>query len=563
MLNNSKFWLYNPKQLFMNADIIPLPDIMSFEEQLNAITRLIIIIYIILCLMDYKHSIYFLILSLLFIILIFLINKEMTKSKENFEFDLNYSRTNKDDIKRLYTSKQNAVWCTQPQNVRSATFAINQSLAGPPNPKTNIPPIIPPKAQDNDYWKPNDFVTRPQINELPRKLWKQSGYLIPETCENNFQLPNKKIKQKPKFNKIREPCNSEWKTYFDPDFEECCSKKNNQTVFNNVTLKTDKDHAYKPCAKDTKNVDDFVRGHAASGARTNLTDLIKPKSKSNANNTIKENFTQDKRSNKKNSEPIKKKCTAEETKDDIQVKYGVPIQICQPQDGDFIDGCGYNPRKLIFSNLQSNAPSGVCEEFPTMVGYNESVNTQIIQPGVYSKNEIMEPQVYNLGISHAQQFEPVKVENDQFGNKIFVQQDPRLNCSKNQNIVIEPPSPNESNVFDPRMSGYGSQNRAYLDPLTGRPRFYYDDINAIREGNFFIKSNVDSLPFTDHRGAMKTDMDRKNYLDNHRKLIQDQYLNDTLQNRTELQERLTRKINQRQTQLRKAPLRFNDISRKY
>jgi hypothetical protein len=484
-----KFWLCNPKRLFSDISLIPV-DTMSFEDQLNSITRLVIAIYIILGIMDFSYSLQFLILSLLMIILIFLINKEMNKEKF------------------LYSSPQENVWCTKPENVQTARFASNAALWSQDvrggNPKTKIPPIVPPKSHDQDYWKPNEFVVRSEVNEMPRKLWKQSGYYIPE----NYRKP-----YKDNFVKVREPKNSDWKNSFNPQFNECCAEKNKGTVFNNVSLK--------------KSVTDGVNmcGEPAS-----------------VRQDVRENFELDR---------------------NVDVKYGVPLQLCQPQDGDMIDGCGYNPRKTVYSNLPSNQPSGVCQEFPTMAGYNESLNTQILQPGVYTQSQVMEPQVYNMGISHTQQFQPVDISEDQFGNKIFTQQNPRLNCSKNQNIVIDPPTPNESNVFDPRMNGYGSNNRAYIDPLTGRPRFYYDDINAVREGNFFIKSNVDALPFTDHRGAMRMEEDRKDYLNNHRQLVDNGYLNGILQNRTEMSERLMRKYQEKTRQQKQAPIRFNDISRKY
>jgi hypothetical protein len=529
-------------------------DNMTFEEQLNSITRLIIIMYIILGLMDYKHSIQFFILSILFIILIFLINKEMTKHKESFEYNAEYDYKNKgkcspkmpQHVRNLYAAPQEAVWCSKPENVQSAQFANNMALidAGYPqgNPKTRIPPIIPPRAQDNEFWRPNEFVVRPQINEMPRKLWKQSGYLIPENCDKNFKIPNPPI-GKPHFNKIREPCNTDWKSSFNPDFEDCCSKKNEGKVFNNETLKTDVTDGVRMCNSDVQNVSSFL---ATSEGRTNLTDMIKPKTK--------EEFQHDFRHTEKIPKPTIKKCEPESPKNDINVKYGLPVQLCQPQDGDMVDNSGYNPRKQIFSNIPANQPSGVCQEFPTMVGYNESLNTQILQPGVYTKTEVAEPQNWWLGISHAQQFQPVKESVDQFGNKIFTQQNPRLNCSKNQRIVIEPPTPNQSNVYDPRGFGYGSNNRAYLDPLTGRPRFYYDDIDAVREGNFIIKSNVDSLPFTDHWGAMRTDEDRKEYLDTARERVNNAYLDGTLQNRTELQERLMRKYQEKTRQQKQAPI---------
>ena len=547
--SNDKFWLYNPKQIFKSSDIIPLNN-MVFEEKLNSITRFVIIIYIILGLLDYKYSIQFITSSIIIIILIFLLNKEMNKNKENFEIGndngrYEYHYKNKGvckpqlprKIKNLYAAPQEAIWCNKPEPVQLAMFSDNMALINSGefhgNPKTLIPPIIPAKSLDNEYWRPNEFVVRSGINEELRKLWKQSGYLIPENCDKNFKIPNPKITTQ-RFNKIREPCNTDWKSSFDPEFEDCCSEKNVQRVFNNITLKTDVTDGVKMCDNDIVNLDNFI----ATQDRTNLTDIIKPLRKGGN----KENFQHPEECNKQTP-----------YKGDINVKYGVPIQLGQPQDGDMIDGCGYNPRKQIFSNIPANQPSGTCQEFPTMAGYNESLNTQILTPGVYTKTEVSEPQVWNMGISHTQQFQPVKESEDQFGNKIFTQQNPRINASQNQKIVIEPPEPNYHNVFDPRSNGYGSNKRMYIDPVNGRPRFYYDDINAIREGNFFIRSNVDSLPFTDHCGAVRTDENRKEYLSTTRERVNDAYLNGMLQHRTELMERLMRKNQERSRQQKQAP----------
>ena len=40
---------------------------------------------------------------------------------------------------------------------------------------------------------------------------------------------------------------------------------------------------------------------------------------------------------------------------------------------------------------------------------------------------------------------------------------PEYNCEIN--------GPNESNVYDPRFTGYGTNYRTYIESVTGQPRF--------------------------------------------------------------------------------------------
>ena len=221
----------------------------------------------------------------------------------------------------------------------------------------------------------------------------------------------------------------------------------------------------------------------------------------------------------------------------------IPVYINEHQPGDMVNRSEYAPNKKIYANLQSNETTERYQEHPILANYNKSINTQIIQPGVYTKNEIMEPQLYNLGISHTQQFQPLNVENDELGNVVYAQKDPRLfsKTETKQKMGIS-----ESNVYDPRYTGYGTSERGYIDNM-GRPRFFYDDINAVKEGNFIIRSNVDTLPMTDHYGVWS----EKSYS---REQVHEEYNNAMMNNRIELQERLMRKMNDRIVQQRKAPI---------
>ena len=60
----------------------------------------------------------------------------------------------------------------------------------------------------------------------------------------------------------------------------------------------------------------------------------------------------------------------------------------------------------------------------------------------------------------------------------------------------------EDNVYDPRLTGYGTSYRSYTDDNLGQTRFYYDDIDAVRMPNYIVKSNIDREPFADHYGTI-------------------------------------------------------------
>ena len=184
------------------------------------------------------------------------------------------------------------------------------------------------------------------------------------------------------------------------------------------------------------------------------------------------------------------------------------------------------------NNLRSGEPGlrptggSPSETYP----YNNiNLYTQTIQPDVYTINEVIEPINANIGISYTPQFHP----HQTFTNFSF---DEKSSC----NIT-------EADVYDPRFSGYGSSYRSYIEPVTGQPRFYYDDVDSVRMPNYICRSNIDFAKYADNN-------DIRNVNDI-RALAQDSFLRSSLQQRTELQERLMRKRNGEMWQLRKYPMR--------
>jgi hypothetical protein len=240
---------------------------------------------------------------------------------------------------------------------------------------------------------------------------------------------------------------------------------------------------------------------------------------------------------------------------------------------------------------------------------------QSLQPGVYTLPTTYDPINTDFNIDEATQFEPVKQTYEQ-GNVIFTpisskaakkmtEKEPepepvpsrvsetetpvpthssvpkKLNANKqsssnvksNKPISIETYEPEERprnitgkyqvqpdlgddvsiyNVFDPRFSGYGSDNRSYMEPMLRQTRYYYDDVNAIRMPNYIVRSKIDNCVtgFGDQYGPMRVD---QRTLNENRPLAEQAYLDNNLAYRNDLMEALMRKRNSEIWQTRQAP----------
>ena len=447
----NKLWLENISELFCSVDIIPTAN-KTLENQMNTISRLIMIISLILYLLKFKHSFLFLLLSLVFVIILYYTQKKTMLQTENYKSP-------------QYNNNLKIVTCAKPPESNSENNTLymkggqirldppsskrfynddvplsfndpnyisnNKILSGPANPKTNIPPVIIPPPADLDYWKANNLVRHSAINSESQQEAYQSGFQV---------------------------------TLCDGSYDKNYNNNNNSINVENFELNT------------------------------------------NTNNKIcKNNF-------------------------------------------DYINtNCGYNASQIKFG-LPSNFPSGKCEQDSKYTTYNENLFTEIIEPGIYSRNQINEPINSNIGISFDQQFGPVTKQKDKNGI-LYIEHDPNVI----EPSVLEPyvQTINESNVYDPRFSGYGTSYRAYSDEITGQTRFMYDDINSIRMPNYITRSNIDNQPFANTYGPLQ----KSNYTNSDiRMLANNAYADSTMNFRTELQERLTRKIRANAWQQRKAPI---------
>ena len=174
----NKFWLENYTDLFCEIDIIPLTK-MSLARQLNALSRLIFLITLIIAPFTGLQSIYFFIAGIVFIIILFYSLRNMD-CKENYQpCAFNRSVARRSNIQDIQHSSQGGLkfeyykpQCTKRQKNctkyagrpdRTALFwdaiipgpefvSVNQALVGKPAARTMIPPIRVPPPMSSD-WK--------------------------------------------------------------------------------------------------------------------------------------------------------------------------------------------------------------------------------------------------------------------------------------------------------------------------------------------------------------------------------------------------------------------------
>ena len=468
----NKLWVENISNLFCSQNLIPMTG-MNLAEKMNSLSRLVIFIFMILLVSGFQCSVVFLLLSLLFIIILYYIQKNKMESFERFVREnytpidntqvntqvnnVSQTRVNYlDNSQEIYDDSKlgisRKIYDDNSVNLDNVSGMLNdpnwmspnQKMCGPANPKTNIPPVIVPPAADPSFWRGTNLTSSLKINQQGNTDLYRSGYLI----SDKDQLTEKYRRQKDR----------------------------NRYEGVNVNKKHDDDTEFS-------------------------------------------------------------------TEDNL---------------GDIETSWGYNTDQLIYAGLPSNLATSGLSRDPSMKQYNDNLFTQTIQPGIYTRSEIVEPINSNIGISFTQQLPPASTRIDPVtGALLKTEHDPR---------IVEPYlinntsayTVNEGDIYDPRFTGYGTSYRSYNDDALGQTRFYYDDINAVRMPNYISRSHIDAQPFADRYGPIPKGFEKGNpYTNNIHELADDAFLQGAIQHRTELSERLMRKVNSEQWQRRMAPISRN------
>jgi len=544
-------WFGNPKALFSSSQLVP-SDTMSTAEQVNTLTRLIGIIFVILLLFDFRYSLHFLCISTVVLIILYLIQRKAMKTAkpENYRRPIveNYTHDAQVeyyqpapptlgkplDINKLSISSRKMVngrpydevyvetpeelyFCNDYQGntdgANTNITGLNQRLSiGPQgqtqNRNTYIKPVVVPPTHALDYWKDNNLIVRSQINTAGvQQDMYLSGYAESTCCgylESGTKLvPGCKQQSRENFAERTGICPGGRKI---------------------VAPSLVEDRIPIPSMVENYQENFAERTGICPGGRK----IVSP-------SLVEDRI------------PIP-------SMENYEAPQGRSKILMPMQPGMMNTACGYNPQQLAV-NLPSNLPVGNCQKSPGMADYNRNMFTQIVTPGVYTRNEINEPVNANIGISFQQQFEPTTYEVHENGDVNYLEHDPRVIEPTVETEQEAPEGPRYDNVYDPRFYGYGTSYRSYNEPTLGQTRFAYDDVNAIRMPNYVTRSKVDFLPFADTYGPVVEGSEMGNiHNPNMRALVQDSWLRNSLEFRNDLTERQMRKNNAVHWQRRMAPL---------
>ena len=473
----NKFWLDNPSDLFCDHRIIPT-QYMTFEKQMNSITRLVIIVGIVLYLLGYKQSLLFILISLLMIILGYYIKTSKMSTKENYDsISTLIGASSPVGAGKFGGSQFYSGYATNIQTNQNFV-SQNQALVGPPNPKTLIKPIVVDPIYDITQ-RASELNVPTAINKRSAQFLGDSGYYVRDS--NVFPDPVERNRESVEY-------------YSNP------SRDNRRDPREPIEYSN-------PSRDPSESIEYYVNPVANTSRASSATSRL---------NTMP-NDSYDYRT------------------------FGEP-------GVDVNTAAVYNPSHYTKYNAPNNVPISECDMKDP--DFNERIYTQYIQPNSYNKTQVVGFPSSNIGISFQEPLYKTSIVKNKDGGNTFTELDP--NDLNDTSIPYQDPysdEPSYSEMYDPRQNGYGSQKRSYLDPMTGQPRYFYKDVDAVRRGNFFTRNNIDHLPFSQQTGLMKDYVNTDVYC-----AADGAYLDQNSQFRENIQQSLLSKRNQEMWQLRKYPI---------
>ena len=523
-MSNNKFWTDDIKNLFSSTSIIPR-DEQSVEEQHNSLTRLSMVASIGLALFFPTIALTTFVFSIASIVASHYYT--IHKAKEKFTPVFSNDKSSSCGISRgrptgfikrnggVMTATANEMFGQQPSSIAiPATYkrfcndfhslddensvSVNQLLVGGPNPKTFIPPIVAPPSHDLNNWRATELVTHSHINAQSNFDISRSGY------EGDAYYSGGKM-----------------------------SYSGYGIVPNEYTKKCEECY-YVPCKCKNNVLSSSAPLDPLSKIDSVLTQTLQPGiyQRSRFDEPINSNIG----------------ISLQKQFDPMMISSSPNLIEYTALNGEspvYIGGhnFGTNNHRSDLRNSSTDSiisfPTAVKEEYRNISFRNEDAIGENI-------NEIISFPIQGLSGDGG------KGPSFDYGfdtGKRITTLDNALRLESKKELY-DPYFQSESNVFDPRFTGYGDSSRGYLEPMTGQPRFVYDDIDCIKMPNFISRNNVDVFPWAVQYGQ-DIGVDPG---DGYKQLANDAFLDSALTFRTEMQERLLRKRNAEMWQLRVAPI---------
>lgn len=100
-------------------------------------------------------------------------------------------------------------------------------------------------------------------------------------------------------------------------------------------------------------------------------------------------------------------------------------------------------------------------------------------------------------------------------------------------------------IYDPRLSGSGSNDRYFYDKNSDTIKYYYDDVNSIRKPNYLVRSHIDTVDFAYSTGPYKNGVGLLNRDDSHSFRDNINQKDDNMAFRTDMMSDILRQLNRK------------------
>lgn len=202
---------------------------------------------------------------------------------------------------------------------------------------------------------------------------------------------------------------------------------------------------------------------------------------------------------------------------------------------------------------------------------------QQVQPEHYSLSDTIEPINSNIGITYTPSLPPRVLDQvmlNDIGKPLYHRVDPQLIrdggmpperidemprrtafSAKYNMLEANDGSVNYDDIYNAKFEAYqGGVYKKLEDINLGNVQYYYSDTDAYKYP-MFERSKVDFINYVSPMGKEMPEYMRNVSLEDIRNDVESQYTADTLCHRMDIQERLMRKRNSEEWQLRQAPIR--------
>ncbi len=609
-----RFWLENPANLLCDYTVLPL-DNMSPGSKLNAVTRLVLFLTLFLYLADNKYMVWFFVLALLCIVCLYYYQRDTMKTverfddrrRENFENarvdfatnpvvanpvaarfkdlstptanpfrmdhapgDLAYSRPlhNTSGLlldamittpnPRVRQEKIQDILDYQLANARSKpgfdqsctvqkktfgnagfTSRFEQLYKGS-DPRTLVPPNITPRIFDWSAWDVGDQYQPSYVNTKRPFDMVGSGYL-PQADDGCGYIAPKAI--------LEPDTNYKWDLVHQfPDNANHTSSYRNQWKFNRPQTVTERELSMPNSIDAKADLEMSLGGSVQAQEDFKAGCTTCPSGKT----SVVENFSP---TNFAQSGTYRTASMNDKKGTTTMDSYGksTPVATGSVYEGDLLGMAGYNRDNLLY-NVPVNTSVGSCDLTDGMKDYNDNLYTMSVQPGVLYKSQIQLPINSNIGISFNQSLPITTQSVDAEGNTVLTNMDPRTFKVVEDPVSRADEDPSVFDIYDTRDTGYGPSYRGYVHELTGQPRWYYGDIDAVQKGEYVTFNNIDILDKADQRGFMHSNEDVRERAMGFQKYVDNNFTERTNNARLQLQQNFADKNRDPTIQRRRQPI---------